>query len=93
MKTLYRILGLAASSNALIAERWAPCCFHASASGAVTGTIGQLNDGQNRQGGGLSPAEYCIANGAITDANGRGCILTRKSYYFASAYLFTLTQS
>jgi hypothetical protein len=81
MKTLYRILGLVASANALIAERWAPCCFHASASGTITGTIGQLDDGQNRQGGGLCPAEYCIANGAITDANGRGCILTRTSYY------------
>jgi hypothetical protein len=45
------------------------------------GTIGQLDDGQNRQGGGLNPVEYCIADGAITDANGRGCILTRMSYY------------
>jgi hypothetical protein len=27
----------------------------------------------------LQPAQYCIDdNGAITDSNGRGCILTRK---------------
>lgn len=92
MKSVYGILSFVASTNALIAQRWASCCFHVSASGAVTGTIGQLNDGQNRQGGGLSPAEYCIADGAITDANGRGCILTRKSYYTALTYLIALTQ-
>lgn len=92
MKTVYGILGLVASTDALIAQRWAPCCFQVSASGAVTGTIGQLDDGQNRQGGGLTPAGYCIADGAITDANGRGCILTRTSYYFILIYLITLTQ-
>jgi hypothetical protein len=90
MNTLTVVLGLVAGTNALIAERWAPCCFHVSASGAVTGTIGQLNDGQNRQGGGLSPAQYCIADGAIKDANGRGCILTRKSLYsFIVVFIYT----
>jgi hypothetical protein len=92
MKTAYGILGLVASTDALIAQRWTPCCFQVSASGAVTGTIGQLGDGQNRQGDGLSPAEYCIADGAITDANGRGCILTRTFHYFILTYLIALTQ-
>ncbi len=77
MKTFVAVLGLEAGTRALVAERWAPCCFHVSASGAVSGTIGQLSDGQNRQGGPLSPAQYCITDGSITDANGRGCILTR----------------
>lgn len=93
MKTFYSILGLVAGTNALIAERWTPCCFHVSASGAVTGTIGQLDDGQNRQGGGLSPAQYCITDGAITDANGRGCILTRMSHCLALIQLSILTKS
>jgi len=75
MKTFISTLVLAAGANAIVA-RWAPCCFGLSASGAVTGTVGQLSDGQNRVNGPLSPAEYCIADGAITDANGRGCILT-----------------
>lgn len=75
MKTIISTLVLAAGANAII-TRWAPCCFHLSASGAVTGTVGQLDDGQNRVNGPLSPAEYCIADGAVTDANGRGCILT-----------------
>jgi len=76
MKTSATILTLVVSASALVAERRAPCCFHVSASGAVTGTIGQLGDGQNRQAGGLPEAEYCISGGGITDANGRGCILT-----------------
>jgi hypothetical protein len=76
MKSITAVLGLVAAADALIA-RTAPCCFHLSASGAVTGTIGQLDDGQNRQGGGLPPAQYCISGDSITDANGRGCILTR----------------
>jgi hypothetical protein len=87
MKSSFAIVGLVASTNALIAERWAPCCFHVSASGAVSGTIGQLSDGQNRQGGGLSPAQYCIADGQITDANGRGCIITRTLYCLSLLYL------
>lgn len=77
MKSFITTLALVAGTNAII-TRWAPCCFHLSASVAVTGTVGQLDDGQNRVGGGLLPADYCIADGAITDGNGRGCILTRE---------------
>ncbi|KAI9732697.1 MAG: hypothetical protein M1818_007431 [Claussenomyces sp. TS43310] len=84
MKTFASLIALAAGSNALIAQRAAPCCFGLSASGAVTGTVGQLSDGQNRVGGGLSPASYCINtdNGGITDASGRGCILTPPTTQF-----------
>lgn len=79
-------LALTAGANALI-TRTAPCCFHLDASGAVTGSVGQLSDGQNRVGGGLTPAQYCIADGGITDANGRGCILTRT---FTSSFRMSL---
>ncbi len=81
MKTFakFTILFLVCSTSAIV-TRWAPCCFHLDASGAVTGTVGQLDDGQNRVNGPLSPAQYCIADGAITDVSGRGCILTRESY-------------
>jgi hypothetical protein len=78
MKSVIAALALAVGANALI-TRQAPCCFHLDASGAVTGSVGQLSDGQNRVGGGLAPAEYCISGSGITDANGRGCILTRTS--------------
>lgn len=58
------------------------CCFQLTASGGQQGTIGQLSDGQNRIGGGYSPATYCISNGGITDKNGRGCILTPPTTQF-----------
>lgn len=77
MSSLLLSLALVAGSNAFVAQRGS-CCFGISASGAVMGTAGQLSDGQVRINGPLSAAEFCIAGSSITDANGRGCILTRK---------------
>ncbi|KZF26270.1 hypothetical protein L228DRAFT_264689 [Xylona heveae TC161] len=75
-------LALALGANALVA-RDGNCCFHLTASGGESGTVGQLSDGQNRIGGGLSPATYCIdSNGGLTDGNGRGCILTPPTTQF-----------
>lgn len=81
MKTFITLAALAVGSNALVG-RSDSCCFHLTSSGGASGELGQLDDGQNRIGdNSLSPAQYCIdAKGAITDAKGRGCILTRKSY-------------
>lgn len=77
MKNFVTVATLAAGANALVG-RGSNCCFHIDASGGAKGTLGQLDDGQNRIGGGLGEAQYCIdSKGAITDANGRGCILTR----------------
>jgi hypothetical protein len=76
---LYLVLISGASAHV---ARWASCCFHLNAAGTVTGTVGQLGDGQNRVNGPLSPAEYCIADSKITDANGRGCILTPPTSQF-----------
>ncbi|KAH7039518.1 ubiquitin 3 binding protein But2 C-terminal domain-containing protein [Macrophomina phaseolina] len=59
------------------------CCFQLTASGGASGTVGQLNDGQNRVGGDYDAAKYCInSNGGITDSNGRGCILTPPTTQF-----------
>lgn len=54
------------------------CSFELTASGGQSGTIGQLSDGQLRIGGGFPASTFTIAHGGITDAAGRGCILTRK---------------
>ncbi|KAK3073745.1 hypothetical protein LTR53_004381 [Teratosphaeriaceae sp. CCFEE 6253] len=58
----------------------ATCCFNINAytSGGPGGAVGQLGDGQNRIGQkGLPQGKYCIdGSGGLTDANGRGCILT-----------------
>ncbi|THC98130.1 hypothetical protein EYZ11_002418 [Aspergillus tanneri] len=78
MKNFVTAAAFAASANALVG-RGNSCCFHLKASGGATGSVGQLDDGQNRIYGGLSEAQFCISsNGAITDANGRGCIVTGK---------------
>jgi len=54
------------------------CCFGLCASGAANGTVGQITDGQNRVGGPLPPAQFCITGSSITDAQGRGCLVTCK---------------
>lgn len=78
MKNTFAIAALAlGGANALVA-RDNTCCFHLTASGGASGSVGQLDDGQNRIGGGLPPTQFCIdSNGGITDSSGRGCILTR----------------
>jgi hypothetical protein len=73
LATLSLILG----ASALTVPR-SSCSFGLTASGGESGTIGQLSDGQNRIGGGLSAAKFTISNGGVTDAAGRGCILTRE---------------
>ncbi|MCJ1482956.1 hypothetical protein MMC06_003122 [Schaereria dolodes] len=85
MKTFFlTIMVLTVSIDALIARN-GNCCFQINAAGAggAEGSVGQLPDGQNRVGGGLTPATYCIdSNGAITDESGRGCILTSPTTQF-----------
>ncbi|KAJ5827344.1 hypothetical protein N7447_004107 [Penicillium robsamsonii] len=83
MKNFITIAAFAAGTNALVG-RSDSCCFHLTSSGDASGKLGQLSDGQNRIGDdSLSPAQYCIdSKGAITDSNGRGCILTPPTTQF-----------
>lgn len=82
MKTFATVAGLAVGASAAILPRADDCCFQLSASGGTSGTLGQLDDGQNRVGGGLGQATYCINGGKITDESGRGCILTAPTTQF-----------
>ncbi|KAK4979434.1 hypothetical protein LTR66_001018 [Elasticomyces elasticus] len=76
------ILALLAVVQALV-PRGSSCCFHLNANGGPGGAVGQLSDGQNRIGQGLSAAQYCIdPNGGLTDGDGRGCILTPPTTQF-----------
>lgn len=83
MKSFMTLLASATAANALV-SRGGSCCFHLDASGGASGSVGQLSDGQNRIGDdSLQPAQFCIdSNGAITDGNGRGCILTPPTTQF-----------
>ncbi|CAL5873604.1 uncharacterized protein PFLUO_LOCUS7885 [Penicillium psychrofluorescens] len=84
MKTFVTLAAFAAGTNALVG-RSNSCCFHLTASGGVSGSIGQLNDGQTRVGdNSLSPAQFCLdsSNGTITDSKGRGCVITSETTQF-----------
>ncbi|KAF2137171.1 uncharacterized protein K452DRAFT_312603 [Aplosporella prunicola CBS 121167] len=81
MKYAFAPLALGLTASAAVIRR-DQCCFQLNASGGTSGTLGQLSDGQNRVGGNHSPATYCLNNGAITDKNGRGCILTPPTTQF-----------
>ncbi|KKY17393.1 putative gpi anchored cell wall [Phaeomoniella chlamydospora] len=81
--TLASVL-LSAGANALVA-RDGTCCFGLTASGTkANGTVDQLGDGQNRvAGSGLEAGTFCIdSNGAITDGEGRGCLITPETSQF-----------
>ncbi|KAI7140665.1 hypothetical protein KC344_g8559 [Hortaea werneckii] len=82
MKTFATVAGMALGASAALLPRADQCCFQLTASGGESGTLGQLSDGQNRIGGGLGEATYCISNGMITDKSGRGCILTPPTTQF-----------
>ncbi|KAI7204993.1 hypothetical protein D0869_00276 [Hortaea werneckii] len=82
MKTFATAAGMALGASAALLPRADQCCFQLTASGGASGTLGQLSDGQNRIGGGLGEATYCISNGMITDKSGRGCILTPPTTQF-----------
>ena len=79
MRKFIALAAFAGGSHALVG-RTDSCCFHLTSSGGASGQLGQLSDGQNRIGdNSLSAAQYCIdSKGAITDSEGRGCILTRE---------------
>lgn len=78
MKRVAAIAVFMAAADALVA-RDTDCCFDLIV-GDGGDTVGQIPDGQVRFGGDLPQSQFCISsNGTITDQNGRGCILTRKS--------------
>ncbi|KAF2159256.1 hypothetical protein M409DRAFT_60960 [Zasmidium cellare ATCC 36951] len=77
MKYSSVIAALATLSQGL-GTRETGCCFHLDAFGDPSGPVVQLDDGQNRiEQDGLPEGQYCLtADGGLTDAKGRGCILT-----------------
>lgn len=79
MKSFIAIASLAVGANALVG-RSDSCCFHITASGDKSGSLGQLSDGQVRVGDdSLSAATFCLSGGVITDSEGRGCVITSKT--------------
>jgi hypothetical protein len=83
MKYTLASLALAATASAATIRR-DTCSFTLTASGGQSGTVGQLDDGQNRVGPNLPvpTGQYSINNGQITDSKGSGCILTPPTAQF-----------
>jgi len=82
MRYAFAPLAFGLGANALVA-RTNTQCFKLQASGGASGVLGQLDDGQNRVGGGHPTGCYCLdSNGGFTDSNGRGCILTPPTTQF-----------
>ncbi|KAL1797123.1 hypothetical protein ACET3X_003729 [Alternaria dauci] len=82
MRYAFVSLAFGLGANAYVA-RANTQCFKLSASGGASGVLGQLDDGQNRVGGGHPTGCYCLdGNGGFTDSNGRGCILTPPTTQF-----------
>ncbi|USW55103.1 Putative ubiquitin 3 binding protein But2 [Septoria linicola] len=82
MTEFFLAASLVAGASAAALPRDSQCCFQLTAAGGASGSVGQLSDGQNRVGGNYAPATYCLNNGAITDSNNRGCILTPPTTQF-----------
>jgi hypothetical protein len=85
MRYTLQTLALASAASARVLHtRQSSCCFgiNVSGDGVEGGSLGQLDDGQNRFGPNQSGATFCIDDGKITDKNGRGCILTGPTTQF-----------
>lgn len=90
MKSLFLLAASAATVNGLVGRAEPACCFHLNVSGEVTGPLGQLVDGQSRVGDhSLPQSEFCInSTGVITDATGKGCIITSEFASEDSGHIF-----
>jgi LysM repeat protein len=71
-----------AVSSSYSAPSGTSCTFAITASGGLSCPAGQLSDGQIRLNGSYPSSKFSISNGQITDASGRGCIITRESPKF-----------
>ena len=72
------LCALVLGGEALIA-RQNNCCFRLSASGSVSGEVGQTPEGESRILGGFPQNSYCLDGDALTDDSGRRCLLDRES--------------
>lgn len=83
MQFTLSVAALAATVSANVLQPRAPagCATQITVSGGVSGTLGQLSDGQNRIGP-YPPATYYLSAGGFTDQSNRGCILTPPTTQF-----------
>jgi hypothetical protein len=73
-----------------VLPRHEPTCFCVEVKGPNSGPINQIDDGQlnlDTNYHGLGRVELCLHhNGIVTDANGKGCIITSPQSQFQCDY-------
>lgn len=87
MKSFFTVAAIAAgaSAAALNVPRATAdqCCFGLNVNGGYqNGSLGQLDDGQNRVGPGFSGANYCLSSGTIYDSKGYACVIAMPQTQF-----------
>lgn len=55
------------------------CSFTLNSSGGIACPAGELPDGQIRLNGSYEISTFYISDGAITDSEGKGCLITGKA--------------
>ncbi|RKU49563.1 hypothetical protein DL546_009298 [Coniochaeta pulveracea] len=73
---------LAAGSSALTLKRGdtCQCSFTLSASGDVTGPVGEDSEGEVLEGSKLTAAKFCLNGDTIVDSKGNSCLFTPPTY-------------
>lgn len=82
-------LGLGAALTEAGVVRTSGCQLHFTASGAISGPVGEISSGQVRAGSGVSSTSFTLQGAQLFDDKGHGCWWTRK-FFFASFLLYFL---
>jgi hypothetical protein len=78
-------LGTALSEAAVV--RTSGCQLHLTASGAISGAVGEISSGQVRAGSGVSSTSFTLRGGQLWDNKGHGCWWTRKFFLSLCSFL------
>lgn len=71
-------LGLGTALTEAAVVRTSGCQLHFTASGAISGPVGEISSGQVRAGSGVSSTTFTLQGGQLWDDKGHGCWWTRK---------------
>ncbi|KAL7808568.1 ubiquitin 3 binding protein But2 C-terminal domain-containing protein [Trichoderma aethiopicum] len=73
-------LSLAVATAEAAVARTSGCQLHLSASGAISGPVGEISSGQVRAGGGVSSTRFTLQKSQLWDDKGRGCWWTPPAH-------------
>ncbi|KAL6876977.1 ubiquitin 3 binding protein But2 C-terminal domain-containing protein [Trichoderma novae-zelandiae] len=80
MLSSFLALGLAVATAEAAVARTPGCQLHLSASGAISGPVGEIHSGQVRAGGGVASTTFTLQGAQLWDDKGRGCWWTPPTH-------------